>query len=82
VLFLLADVAQSVERQTFNLAVAGSSPAVGGPLFAKLNGWGEFPCNMCRVDGLVAEYLVANEVTRVRFPVDAQRQISQFEELS
>ena len=29
------------------------------------------PCNVARISGLVVEYIVAIDVTRVRFPADA-----------
>ena len=74
-----ARLAQLVERKTLNLVVVGSSPTVGTfykflmlsrSAFTFIN----VVCGKwlaLSISGLVVEYIVAIDVTRVRFPADA-----------
>ena len=72
-----ARLAQSAERKALNLVVVGSSPTVGvsfvfGSLWV-LGFWNldSFMLVVACISGLVVEYIVAIDVTGVRFPADA-----------
>ena len=77
ILVPLPRLAQSVERKALNLVVVGSSPTVG-VIYDALRGFNPIQASgatasvsVISISGLVVEYIVAIDVTRVRFPADA-----------
>ena len=72
-----ARLAQPAERKALNLVVVGSSPTVG-VIYDALRGFNPIQASgatasvsVISISGLVVEYIVAIDVTRVRFPADA-----------
>ena len=83
ILVPLARLAQSVERKALNLVVVGSSPTVG-VIYDALRGFNPIQASgatasvsVISISGLVVEYIVAIDVTRVRFPADAFSSIAE-----